>query len=243
LKTVAIIQARMGSTRLPGKVLMNLAGMPALAWVTRAAQATSTIDEVWIATSSKSDDDAVADSARHHGAASYRGSELDVLDRYAGAAKASAAQIVVRLTADCPFLDPEVVEATVQLQARSGAAYVSNVDPRSWPRGLDCEVLTAEALFVAAAEAAQPFDREHVTPFLRNNRQRFPAENLLAPLAGLTEERWTLDTPADYAFLSMVAERLPSGQPPSYREVLAILDREPNLRAVNRIPRSEGVVA
>jgi glutamate-1-semialdehyde 2,1-aminomutase len=138
------------------------------------------------------------------------------------------------LTADCPFLDPQVIDATIQLQARSGVAYTSNVDPRSWPRGLDCEVVTAEALFSVAAEAADAFDREHVTPFVRSKPERFPAGNLLAPLPGLAEECWTLDTPADYAFLCAVAERLPSGRPPAYREVLAILDREPNLRRINR---------
>jgi spore coat polysaccharide biosynthesis protein SpsF (cytidylyltransferase family) len=224
----------MGSTRLPGKVLLDLAGMPTLAWVTRAAQATRTVDQTWIATSNKASDDPVADWARRHGIASYRGSEHDVLDRYACVARASSAQIVVRLTADCPFLDSQVIDATVQLRARSGVTYTSNVDPRSWPRGLDCEVVTAEALFSAAAEAADAFDREHVTPFVRNHPERFPTKNLFAPLPGLAEERWTLDTSADYAFLSAVAERLPSGRPPSYCEVLAILDREPNLREINR---------
>jgi glutamate-1-semialdehyde 2,1-aminomutase/spore coat polysaccharide biosynthesis protein SpsF len=222
---------------------MNLAGMPVLAWVVRAAQAASAVDDVWVATSGKPDDDAVAEWSRRHEIALYRGSEYDVLDRYAGAAKESSAQIVVRLTADCPFLDPEVIDATVHLQARSGAAYASNVDPRTWPRGLDCEVLTADALFTAAAEATQPFDREHVTPFVRNDRGRFPAENVPAPVTGLAEERWTLDTSADYAFLSAVAERLPSGRPPSYREVLAVLGREPKLREIHRAPRSEGIVA
>ena len=233
MKTVAIIQARMGSTRLPGKVLMNLAGMPTLAWVARAAQTAAAIDEVWVATSGTAADDAIADWAHCKGIALHRGSEHDVLDRYAGAAKASSAKIVVRLTADCPLLNSQVIDATVQLRTRDGVAYSSNVDPRSWPRGLDCEVLTADALFAAAREATHPVDREHVTPFVRNNRKRFPAENLLAPLPGLAEERWTLDTPADYAFLSVVDRRLPSGRPPFYREVVAILAREPDLRKIN----------
>jgi glutamate-1-semialdehyde 2,1-aminomutase len=223
----------MGSTRLPGKVLLDLAGMPALAWVTRAAQTARMVDQVWIATSEKARDDSVADWAHRHGLASYRGSEHDVLDRYAGAARVSSAQVVVRLTADCPFLDPQVIDATIQLRARSGVAYTSNVDPRSWPRGLDCEVVTAEVLFIVAAEAVDAFDREHVTTFVRNNPERFSARNLLAPLPGLADECWTLDTPADYTFLCAVAERLPPGRPPSYREVLAILGREPNLREIN----------
>jgi glutamate-1-semialdehyde 2,1-aminomutase len=233
MKTVAVIQARIGSTRLPGKVLMNLAGAPALDWTTRAARAALGIDEVWIATSEKAEDDAVADWASKHEVPVHRGSEHDVLDRYAGAAKASAADIIVRLTADCPFLDPQVIAQTIRLRAVSGAAYASNSDPPTWPDGLDCEVVTVEALLAAAAEATRPSDREHVTPFVRNNRARFPAETLIAPLPGLARERWTLDTPADLAFLSAVAERLPKGRPPCHLDVLAVLDREPNLREIN----------
>jgi glutamate-1-semialdehyde aminotransferase/spore coat polysaccharide biosynthesis protein SpsF (cytidylyltransferase family) len=241
MKTVAIIQARMGSSRLPGKVLINLAGEPALAWTTRAAQAALGIDEVWIATSVATRDDAITRWAGEHKVGVHRGSEYGVLDRYAGAARASGADIVVRLTADCPFLDPQVVAQTVRLRAVTGAAYASNIDPPTWPDGLDCEVLTAEALFAAAAEATRASDREHVTAFIRNNRARFPAETLIAPLPGLNKERWTLDTPADLEFLSAVAERLPRGRPPSYLEVLAVLDREPKLRDINRdISRNVG---
>jgi glutamate-1-semialdehyde 2,1-aminomutase/spore coat polysaccharide biosynthesis protein SpsF len=199
------------------------------------------IDETWIATSTAAEDDAVTRWCKDHKVPVHRGSEHDVLDRYAGAAKTSAADIVVRLTADCPFLDPQVVAQTVRLRAITGAAYASNVDPPTWPDGLDCEVLTSEALFAATAEATRPADREHVTPFVRNNRARFPAETLIASLPHLADERWTLDTPADLAFLSAVAGHLPAGRPPSYLEVLAVLDREPQLREINRAtPRNAG---
>ena len=233
MKTIAIIQARMGSSRLPGKVLFKLGGEPVLAWVTRAARSALGVDEVWIATSENAVDDAVTDWAGQHKVPVHRGSEQDVLDRYAGAARASGADIVVRLTADCPFLDPQVVAQTVRLRAISRVAYASNVDPPTWPDGLDCEVLTVEALLAAAAEATRSSDREHVTPFVRNNRARFAAETLIAPLPGLAGERWTLDTPADLAFLAAVAERLPEDRPPSYLHVLAVLDREPKLREIN----------
>jgi glutamate-1-semialdehyde 2,1-aminomutase/spore coat polysaccharide biosynthesis protein SpsF len=237
MKTVAIIQARMGASRLPGKVLFELGGEPVLAWVARAARAVLGLDEVWIATSDNAADDAVAQWAAKHNCPVHRGSEHDVLDRYAGAAKASGADIIVRLTADCPFLDPQVVAQTIRLRAVTGAAYASNVDPPTWPDGLDCEVLTADALFTAAAEATRASDREHVTPFVRNNRARFPAETLIAPLPGLAAERWTLDTPADLAFLTAIAEHLPDGRPPSFLEVLAVLDREPKLCEINRDAR------
>jgi glutamate-1-semialdehyde aminotransferase/spore coat polysaccharide biosynthesis protein SpsF (cytidylyltransferase family) len=234
MKTVAIIQARMGATRLPGKVLMELGGAPVLAWVTRAAKAVLGVDDIWIATSTNAADDAVANWTKMNNVFVHRGSEHDVLDRYAGAAKASGADIVIRLTADCPFLDPQVVAQTVRLRAVTGVAYASNVDPPTWPDGLDCEVLTAEALFAAAAEGIRLSDREHVTSFVRNNRMRFSAETLIAPLPGLVKERWTLDTPADLKFLSAVADRLPRDRPPSYLDVLAALDREPKLREINR---------
>lgn len=224
----------MGATRLPGKVLSKLGSEPVLAWVTRAAQAALGIDDVWIATSENAADDAVAEWGAKHNVSVHRGSEHDVLDRYAGAARASGADVVVRLTADCPFLDSQVIAQTVRLRAVTGSAYASNVDPPTWPDGLDCEVVTAEALLCAAAEATRSPDREHVTSFVRNNRARFSAECLIAPLPGLAKERWTLDTPADLKFLSAVAERLPQNRPPSYLDVLAVLDCEPKLREINR---------
>ena len=234
MKTVAIIQARMGSTRLPGKVLADLAGMPVLAWVVRAARSALGVDGTIVATSTGASDDAIAAWCQANGIPVHRGSENDVLDRYVGAAKASGAEIVVRITADCPLLDPGVIAQTVRLRSVTGAAYASNVDPPTWPDGLDCEVIIAEALFAAGAEAIRQSDREHVTPFVRNNRERFTAETLVAPLPDLAAERWTLDTPEDLTLLSELSARLPPDRPPSYLEVLAVLDREPQLRDLNR---------
>jgi glutamate-1-semialdehyde aminotransferase/spore coat polysaccharide biosynthesis protein SpsF (cytidylyltransferase family) len=231
--TIAIVQARMGASRLPGKVLCDLAGRTPLDRVVRALRSAVGIDDVWVATSSALADDAVAAWCRANGVALHRGSENDVLDRYAGAVRDSGARIVVRITADCPFLDPAVVGATVRLRATTGADYASNVDPPTWPDGLDCEVMTVEALLAAAVEAARPSDREHVTPFIRNNRARFSVETLVAPLPGLAGERWTLDTPADLEFLSAVAGRLPADRVPSYLDILDVLDREPELRKIN----------
>ena len=128
----------------------------------------------------------------------------------AGAVAASGADVVVRITADCPLLDPAVIAQTIRLRAMTGADYASNADPPTWPDGLDCEVVTAKALSAAAKEATRASDREHVTPFVRNNRARFTAETLVAPLPGLAAERWTLDTPDDLALLQAVAARLPS---------------------------------
>jgi glutamate-1-semialdehyde 2,1-aminomutase len=164
----------------------------------------------------------------------YRGAEQDVLDRYAKAIAASGAEVVVRITADCPFFDPAVAGQAIRLRHVTGADYASNVDPQTWPDGLDCEVVTAKALLAAAAEAKRPSDREHVTPFVRNNRARFTWETLIAPLPGLRTERWTLDTPEDLQFLREVARRIPPDHIPSYLDILAIIDRQPQLRGINR---------
>lgn len=236
MKSVAIIQARMGSNRLPGKVLADLGGRPVLAWVVRAARAIPGIDAVWVATSTLAADNDVADWCESNGVPVYRGSEQDVLDRYAKAATASGADIVVRVTADCPLFDPAVAGLVIRLRNMSGADYASNVDPRTWPDGLDCEVITAKALQAAAAEATDPADREHVTPFVRNDRTRFTWETLISPVPGLPGERWTLDNADDLRFLRDVAKRLPADQIPSYLHVLTILDREPQLRAANTAP-------
>ena len=235
MKTVAIIQARMSSARLPGKVLEDLAGLPVIAWVVRAARASVGVDEVVVATSTEASDDAVAAWCEKNGVAVHRGSERDVLDRFKGAILVHKADVIVRMTADCPFLDPAVVGQTIRLRSENGADYACNTDPPTWPDGLDCEVVTADALLLAAAEAGRPSDREHVTPFVRNNRMRFSAETLVSPLPRLEAERWTLDTPDDLKFLREVATHLPRDRAPSHLEVLAVLDKEPELRNINRV--------
>ena len=229
MKTVAIIQARMGSSRMPGKIFSDLSGRPVLAWVLDAAHATLGVDALWIATSVEPADDEVAIWCQSNGIPVHRGSEHDVLGRYIGAIDASGAEVVVRITADCPFLDPAVIAQTIRLRAVTCADYVSNIDPPTWPDGLDCEVIKSTALRVAAQEATRAAQREHVTPFIRNNRARFSSETLIAPLPGLAKERWTLDTPSDLEFLRAVASRLPAGRAPSFLDVLDVLDRHPNL--------------
>jgi glutamate-1-semialdehyde 2,1-aminomutase/spore coat polysaccharide biosynthesis protein SpsF len=241
MSTVAIIQARMGASRLPGKVLADLAGMPVLQWVVRAARAIPGVDRVAVATSTEAGDEPIAAWCAREQVACQRGSEQDVLDRYALAARNEGAKVVLRITADCPLLDPQVCGQVLTLLQRSGAQYASNVDPASWPDGLDCEALTAEALFTAASEATRAPDREHVTSFVRNRRRRFRAENLLCPLPGLASERWTLDTQEDLAFLRALAAHLSKDAAPTHLDVLRALDAHPELRAINaRSLRNEG---
>jgi glutamate-1-semialdehyde 2,1-aminomutase/spore coat polysaccharide biosynthesis protein SpsF len=232
-KVVAIIQARMGSTRLPNKVLADLAGRPVLSWVVCAARAVEGVDEAVVATSTAAADDRIAEWCRAHKVACFRGSEDDVLSRFTGAAAAHGADIVMRITADCPFFDPAIGAQTLMLLRRAGSDYAGNNDPPSWPDGLDCEVVRAEVLATAGREAVRPSEREHVMPFIRNRRGRFRVQTLHCSIPGLAAERWTLDTPQDYEFLVAVAKHLKADHPPSMAEVMAVLDAHPDLRSIN----------
>jgi glutamate-1-semialdehyde 2,1-aminomutase/spore coat polysaccharide biosynthesis protein SpsF len=232
---IAAIQARLSSTRLPGKVLIDLGGRTVLAWVVEAARAIPGIARTLVVTSTVPADDRLAAWCADEGIDCWRGPEADVLERFRGAAADADADLVMRITADCPLLDPAVAGMLVALQRRTGAEYVSNVDPRSWPDGLDCELFTRRALDSAAASATSPYDREHVTPFVRANAQIYSTERLICPIPGLGRERWTLDRPDDLDFLRAVVARLPvSDRPPAFTEVLALLDATPELRALNR---------
>jgi glutamate-1-semialdehyde 2,1-aminomutase/spore coat polysaccharide biosynthesis protein SpsF len=238
VKVIAVIQARMGSTRLPGKVMMKLLDMPVLAWCVRAARAAPGVDEVWVATSSLSADDVIADwcEAKHIlSVPCFRGSETDVLERFVGTAEASEADVILRLTGDCPFLDPQVIGGVVRLIKQPGVAFASNVSPRTYPDGLDVQAFTREALLAAHNEATRPLDRDCVTTWIERNRSRFPAETLINPIPGMQDERWVLDTAADYEFCRLIALYWPwDNGPPSQLDILGVLDRLRHARSINK---------
>ncbi len=204
--TLCVVQARTGSTRLPGKVLQELGGRPLLQFMLDRL-ADLRVDDVVVATSTLARDDAVADIARAAGRAVVRGSESDVLDRFVDALRAHPADHVVRLTADCPLIDPVLVEAVLARHLDRGADYTSNVFPRTFPRGLDCEVMTAAALRTAHTEAVDAVEREHVTPFLYRRPERFMLANLRND-APLGRERWTVDTVDDLAFVREIVNAM-----------------------------------
>jgi glutamate-1-semialdehyde 2,1-aminomutase len=236
-RVVAVIQARMSSSRLPGKVLTDLGGRPVLAWVVSAAKSTPGVDEVVVATSDETDDDPIDHWCVKHDVNCYRGSRDDVLKRVAEAARAATANIVMRLTADCPLLDPQVCGAVLLLYRRGGCDYASNVTTPSWPDGLDCEVVSLSALDIADKEAWRQTDREHVTAYIADRRHRFRQSTLVCPIPGLSGERWTLDNGKDLSFLRAVVARLPNAHAPSYIEVLNILRSDPELRTLNNDQR------
>lgn len=241
MKAIALIQARMGSSRLPGKALLDLGGVPALARVVEAARRIPGIGGVVLCTSDGAGDDVLAEWAQQNGITVRRGSENDVLARFGAAMDAEGLaddDVVLRLTGDCPLLDPQVCGMVLRLMADPTVMLASNVDPATWPDGLDCEAFRVSALRAAIKEATRASDREHVGPFVRRNRHRFPARNLRCPVPGLERERWTLDTAEDLDFLRAVVSRLPASA--GFMDVLAVLDAEPALRDINGRPRNEG---
>jgi glutamate-1-semialdehyde 2,1-aminomutase len=235
MKVVAIIQARMGSTRLSGKVLMDLGGHPVLEWVVRACRAAPGLDEVWVATSTLPADDKIAVWCGGRDIPFYRGSETDVLDRMYSCAFYANATVVLRLTGDCPFLDPQVIGGVVRIMKDSPACqFASNVSPRTYPDGLDVQAMSINALTCAQFEAARPIDRDCVATWIERNRSRFAAETLINPIPNLQDERWVLDTHDDFTFCQAIVSRWPWHKgPPSQLDILGILDHHPQLRQLN----------
>lgn len=239
MRTVVIIQARMGSTRLPGKVLKPLAGIPMLEHVIRRAQAAPGVDEVCIATTTHERDTPLVEMSHRFGASTFRGSEDDVLSRYAGAATATLAELVVRVTSDCPLYDPALLgEMLAAYHAQGGAGrfdHYSNSVVRTYPRGLDTEIFPAAVLYEVNATATEPMAREHVTWFIYRNPERYRLGHHVQPggrdHSGL---RWTVDTPEDYEFASSVYSNLYKKNPLfGFAEVLDLVTRHPELTAIN----------
>jgi spore coat polysaccharide biosynthesis protein SpsF (cytidylyltransferase family) len=232
-RTAIIVQARMTSTRLPDKVLMELAGRSVLWHVLKRCQAIPGADVVCCAIPEGKGQEPVPDEAQSAGAVVFRGSESDVLGRYQAAARHLGATTVMRVTSDCPMIDPELCGQVLRLRREAGADYACNNMPRSWPHGLDCEAFTAVALARAAAEAREPYDREHVTPWLRRERS-LRQINLPGPGGAIADERWTLDYPEDFAFLAALFELLPPPPAmPSMNEALEQLRLHPEIASIN----------
>jgi spore coat polysaccharide biosynthesis protein SpsF len=231
-RVVAIVQARMGSTRLPGKVLADLAGRTMLARVVRRASRAARVDEVVVATTARPGDEPIVAECARLAVPCFRGSERDVLDRYHQAAAACEAEVVVRLTADCPLVDPEVIDRVIAAFFAEAPDYASNVLRRTYPRGLDTEVMSRSALARACREAKQPYQRTHVTPYIYQNPESF---RLLAVTNGRDESahRWTVDSPDDLEFARAVYRRM-EGDAFSWHDVLRLLDHQPHLADMNR---------
>lgn len=239
-KVVCVSQARMTSTRLPGKILMEAAGKPLLQWHLERLQACRAIDEVILATTENAADDQTVELASALDVPVFRGSEDDVLGRYVGAAEAAGAAVVVRVTGDCPLIDPGLIDGLVGRFMRSrdaaeknGPDY-QNIDVRRFPRGLDAEIFTIEALRTAAEEAKESFEREHVTPFIYNRPDRF----FLGTPLGTTEEippyRWCVDEEADLELARKLLSAMPPDRLFDWRDCCMILALNPEWATVNQ---------
>ena len=232
MRIVAIIQARMGSTRLPGKTLEKIAGMTMLERVVRRTAASRLISEVTVATTVSPHDDVIYDASSGIGCRCFRGSEQDVLDRYFRAAAELEAEIVVRITSDCPLIDAAVVDRVITAFLDEAPDYASNTLERTYPRGLDTEVLSRAALERAWREADQPSQREHVTPFIWQQPSLFRLLSV-TDNEDHSRHRWTVDTIDDLQFVRSIYERWPNREEPGWRDVLHMVDSDPVLASIN----------
>jgi glutamate-1-semialdehyde 2,1-aminomutase/spore coat polysaccharide biosynthesis protein SpsF len=230
--TAVIVQARMGSSRLPGKVMCELGGVTVLERVLQRCGRIPGADLVICAMPEEPASDPLEKIATATGARAFRGAEQDVLSRYRGAAESVGAEVVMRITSDCPFVDPDVAGRVLEHRRRTRADYAANNLERTYPHGLDCEAFTSGALAEADRAASDPYDREHVTPWLRR-APHLKRANLRAREAGLAEQRWTLDYPEDLAFFRAVLAALPQGVDPSMADVLAVVAAHPEIATIN----------
>jgi len=226
---LGVLQARMSSRRLPGKVLADVAGRPLLARQLERVARARRLDGLVVATSTEASDDPIEALCRRLGVDCARGSLHDVLDRVVGAAAARGAEHVVRLTGDCPLLDPALLDRVVEIHMAGDQDYTSNALERTFPDGLDVEVVRHRALEEAWREARDPYEREHVTPFLYRRPHRYALRSVTGERS-LGHLRWCVDEPADLAFVRAVFARLLPIDPDFDTEaVLALLGREPEL--------------
>jgi spore coat polysaccharide biosynthesis protein SpsF len=241
MNIVAIVQARMGSTRLPGKVLLDIAGRSMLARVIRRARRAELLAEVVVATGESAEDDPIVQECRRLAVPYFRGSDEDVLKRYHGAALAYRAEAVVRITSDCPLIDPGVVDRVVHEFLEREPDYASNILDRTWPRGLDTEIMTAGTLDRAFNEADLPYERTHVTPYIYGHPELFDLFAVTQP-QDLSDGRWTVDSPDDMEFIRVVYDRFGGDDRIGWRDVYGLLASDPPLAQMNRHVRQKAVV-
>jgi len=233
MKTVAIVQARTGSTRLPGKVLLPLLGEPILSRVLRRVSRSGSVDQVVVATTTLAADDTIVEVAEREGVAAVRGSEVDLLDRYLRAARLHEASSIVRVTSDCPLIDPSVIDDVVDAFDRADCDYASNtLPPRTFPLGLDVEVIARDALERAAREDTNPAWREHATPYLYRHPESFVLVRVPAA-SDWSMHRWTVDTDGDYELVRRIYDAI-GRDDFGWKEALAVVEAHPEWMDLNR---------
>ena len=241
MSTIAIIQARMGSTRLPGKVLLKLEDKTVLEHVIDRVKSSERVDDVVVATTISKDDLRIVELCANLGITVYCGSEDDVLDRYYQAAKLLKADNIVRITSDCPVIDPNVIGDVVTMHSKNGADYTSNTLNETYPDGQDVEVFTFASLKTAWKDAKLASEREHVTPYIRNNPDIFKHASLEYK-EDLSQKRWTLDNAEDLEFLRLIYKYLYNkNRLFNMDDILTLIDEKPEIEKINQhIIRNEG---
>ena len=239
MKILVVIQARMGSSRLPGKVLLPLSGRTVLERVVERVRAARTPFEICVATSSALEDEPIRALARRLGVRVFSGHPLDLLDRHYRAGLAAGADVVVKIPSDCPLIDPSVIDQVLEafLERAGNVDFVTNLHPPSWPDGNDVEVIPMDVLATAHHEALGAFEREHTTPFVWQRPERFRLHNVRweSGLDLSSSHRFTLDYEADYALIEAVYEALFRPEHPVFGlgEILPFLARHPEIRGQN----------
>ena len=237
-KVVASIEARMGSSRLPGKVLMDLCGKPVIAWLVDRLRMCRTVDEVVVATSTASGDDVLAKWCAEYGVRCFRGSEDDVLSRVVGTHREAGSDIVVEITGDCPLTDPDVVDMGVETFLNNACDYLTNCEVASFPQGICVQVFRFADLERMERESDDPAVREHVSPLFYERKDIYQNINLLAPGCWHLPHdcRTQLDYPEDLLFLREVCQRLVPvfGYEFGLNELVRLLRSEPSLMDINR---------
>lgn len=231
---VVIIQARMGSTRLPGKIMKDLCGKPVLWHIYNRLSYSKKKNKIVIATTGNKEDDIVEQFCKENNIHSYRGSESDVLLRYYESAKLYCADIIIRITSDCPLIDPQILDSMIEQFDTINVDYLSNLLMRTFPRGLDVEIFTFHALEKAHQEAKKVYEREHVTPYFYQNPGIFSLYNYQNKI-DYSFHRWTLDTEDDYKLIEKIYEKLYSkGQIFFWNDVLYLFEKFPGLYEINK---------
>jgi spore coat polysaccharide biosynthesis protein SpsF (cytidylyltransferase family) len=240
-KVVAILQARVSSSRLPAKVLLPILNKPMLLRQIERIQKSLLLDEIVIATSDTDSDNPIESLCLSENIAFYRGSLDNVLNRFINAADIYKADVIVRLTGDCPLTDPELIDKIVSEFLSSKLDYLSNCDPATFPDGLDVEVLSYNALKDASINATLPSQREHVTPYIRNNKDLFSIGNYKS-IKNYSNFRWTVDEPEDFDLINKIYEYLyPIDSSFTTKDILSLFDSHPELHSINnRFNRNEG---
>lgn len=239
MKTLVVVQARMGSSRLPGKVALPLAGAPLLVRMIERIRRATTPFEICVATSTESQDDVVVELAREAGVPAHRGHPLDCLNRHLTAAQALGADVVVKIPSDCPLIDPGVIDRVLGVFFAEPGRYdfVSNLHPGTWPDGNDVEVMPRALLELADKEATRPLEREHTTPFFWENPERFRVGNVRWESGEdlSMSHRFTIDYPEDYAFIAAVYEALYPAKRESFSlyDILELVKNRPDIYTLN----------